>query len=154
MLLKMRLYKKMEWREVRLKNFSSENLTDILEGKWQICWVIAFDLGTLHASSQLTLTGAQGGWYYYFHFTNNKKGYIQKHSFNNSKMTRLFHRGPYPDSNSDEHVCNVPERRKCGLSHRDLTDLCITSLLSWSPPSALYKDFHKCHNLNNSNIQN
>lgn len=72
---------------------------------------MAFDLSTLHTSSQLTLTAAQDGWYYYFHFT--KKGTtFQRHL----KMPWLFSKGPHPNSNSEEPDCKVPERRKWGLS--------------------------------------
>lgn len=73
------------------------------------------------------------------------------------KMPWLFSKGPHPDSNSEEPDCKVPERRKWGLSlymERSHWYLCQKPAHRWSRPRAIFKDFHKCHNLNNSNIQN
>ena len=93
MLLKMRLYR-VEGN--MSKKLFFRKLNWYIEGKWQIWWGIAFDLGTLHTSSHLTLTAAQEGWYFYSNFT--KKGTFSE-ALNNLKMTWLFSQGPCPDSN-------------------------------------------------------
>ena len=123
MLLKMRLYKKNGVAGSMSKKFLfwkfnwyiGRKMTNLLNDRFWLRYFACIIPVNPHSSPRWVVLLLP------LYKQTNKKRYIQKHSFNNSKMTRLFHRGPYPDSNSDEHVCNVPERRKCGLSHREIS---------------------------------
>lgn len=82
--------------------------------------------------------------------------------FNNLKLTWLFGQGSVTsDPNTDAHIWSVYESWKYILPCSEPSTqedfrcylLCKTAHHQ-SPPTATYKDLHKCHRLNNPNMQN
>lgn len=80
--------------------------------------------------------------------TSTLQGKVHSEAFNELKMTWLVNEGPHPDSNSEEYIYSAPERRE--RARRDISPIFVSKTAHrQSLLRAVYKDFHKCHNLNN-----